>query len=462
MVWPICFNSALDLGNLDSCVAICTLWTQKEEILKDIPKDNFIVAGQLYSIQGINHLIRNTLANPKIRYLVVCGNDLSGSGKALLNIIKTGKADGFVHEIEERFIKIFCNNIILIDLGGENNSIKILNEIKKLAYLPPNRDPIIIEEKRPKFLDWGVESSGFIVRAPTISEAWLNILDLILKVGEEKQCEYPGKQKEIANLVSVIEGDNQPIESWLGFSKEDVEKYCQSLLSKEKPEGVAYTYGERLFAYSFTNSNEKREAVNQIDKIIEYIKITPHTRRATASTWSVEIDSKSDHPPCLTQISVLVKYGKIYLTAIIRSNDMFGAWPLNAFGLLALQQKIAIETGYKIGHLTIISISAHIYENKWGESEKILRAYHKKTIPFTIDPLGYFIINVKDKIEIQHYTTKDQKTQYFFVGDNAEEMIKHIIAANIISKLSHAAYLSRELHKAEVALKNNTKYIQDA
>lgn len=60
------------------------------------------------------------------------------------------------------------------------------------------------------------------MRAPTIALAWLDILDLILKYGEEKQTEYPVKQKEIANLVSIIEGKDQSLSSWFNFSEEDL------------------------------------------------------------------------------------------------------------------------------------------------------------------------------------------------------------------------------------------------
>ncbi|MCZ0902443.1 thymidylate synthase, partial [Microcoleus sp. HI-ES] len=58
-------------------------------------------------------------------------------------------------------------------------------------------------------------------------------------------------------------------------------------------------------------------------------------------------DGSSDHQhsgsPCLNHIWVRVVDGEISLTATLRSNDMFAAWPANAMGLRALQQHIRDE-----------------------------------------------------------------------------------------------------------------------
>ena len=85
MNWPICFRERLRIGNLESNVGIVTLWTPVERILKDIPDGTYAIAGQLYTKRGVNFIFRNILANPRIRYLIVCGADRAGSGEALLN-----------------------------------------------------------------------------------------------------------------------------------------------------------------------------------------------------------------------------------------------------------------------------------------------------------------------------------------------------------------------------------------
>ena len=95
--WPVYFKDRLLVGDFDSCVGVATLWMPKENVADVL--DNalakrsgklYSVCGQLYTKRGINPLLRNILANPKIRHLVICGPDRQGSGEALLKFLIMG------------------------------------------------------------------------------------------------------------------------------------------------------------------------------------------------------------------------------------------------------------------------------------------------------------------------------------------------------------------------------------
>jgi len=74
---------------------------------------------------------------------------------------------------------------------------------------------------------------------------------------------------------------------------------------------------------------------------------------------------------------------------------------------------------------------------------------------FIRDPLGDFIIwVVDDKIVCKHEKLN-------VVGASAKEIVDTVLANNLVSKLDHAAYLGRELKKAEIALKLRKNYVQD-
>ena len=78
------------------------------------------------------------------------------------------------------------------------------------------------------------------------------------------------------------------------------------------------------------------------------------------------------------------------------------------------------------------------------------------------DPKGYFIIKVfknEKKIGIRHYTYKNEPTIEFH-GKKASHLYEKIIKRKLVSKLDHAAYIGKELMKAEYALKNNKRYVQ--
>lgn len=80
------------------------------------------------------------------------------------------------------------------------------------------------------------------------------------------------------------------------------------------------------------------------------------------------------------------------------------------------------------------------------------------------DPSGYFTIQVshdRHEIVVEHHDNSG-KILRMLAGKNAEDLYHHIInRMSLISRLDHAAYLGRELGKAETALFNNADYEQE-
>ncbi len=136
---------------------------------------------------------------------------------------------------------------------------------------------------------------------------------------------------------------------------------------------------------------------------------------------------------------------------------MYRAWPQNAYGLLKIQKEIAQALSLKIGKLVIVSCSAHIYERDFLEAQKMIEKYKSK-LECQIDPRGNFVIEINNKIHIKHIDANGNFLQEF-EGKNAQEIRDQI--SSFITDSAHAIYLGTELHKAELALKNNSKYIQD-
>ena len=141
---------------------------------------------------------------------------------------------------------------------------------------------------------------------------------------------------------------------------------------------------------------------------------------------------------------------------------MFLAWPENAFGILALQDLIVKEVNDKNQELNLrkgpiitISSSAHIYERNWEEAKKIVKGDSRLQCAW--DPRGNFVIDVSDGL-IKVYNTADP-ANLKWSGKASREIIDQMIF--YVSQVPHAAYLGRELMKAEIALKDGSKYVQD-
>jgi dihydropteroate synthase-like protein len=111
-------------------------------------------------------------------------------------------------------------------------------------------------------------------------------------------------------------------------------------------------------------------------------------------------------------------------------------------------------------------------EKRWSEEtynediEKNLpiltNGKNKKYIP---DKAGWFKILIdrkNKKIVAIHYPINNNQPDNLVKADNAIDIYKIIIENNLINRIDHAAYLGKELMKAELALKINRSYIQDA
>ncbi len=92
-----------------------------------------------------------------------------------------------------------------------------------------------------------------------------------------------------------------------------------------------------------------------------------------------------------------------------------------------------------------------------GEAEIIRPSGEGK---FPHDPKGFFKIFVKDS-EIIAVFHGSGETKTVIKGETAEEVCSEIVKRDLVSELSHAAYLGRELQKAEVAMKTGRGYIQE-
>src|SRR3989339_12037 len=464
--WPIYFADNLILGNQASSIGVATLWTPKEHFAKKLDTKSYKVVGQLYSGTGINPLIRNVLANPTIRTIILCGLDRIHSGDALLNFVKngltpTGKVIGHEDtrvdkEISPEALAKFRKEVAIVDMRGVLKAEEVQKKIDTL-----NQDasawsqPQIFKEDKIETEEYPCEKSGFIYRGQTVAEAWPKVLHAILKFGEIKRSNYTNAtQKELLNMITVIsDEDPQHIDfvDYFTFTKKDFEIYKPQVMTADPMPTVSYTYGMRM---------RNHDHIDQIKTIIKKLKKQPWDRQAMAVLWKVSVDNESAHPPCVNLVQAEVKYHKLQLTAYIRSNDMFRAWPQNTLALRVLQKEIADGIDYPLGLLTIISSSAHIYAENYEDAQEVV-CKHYPSLPCEQDKRGnYIITRGEQKIQVLHQSPQGEKLKTY-AGKTAMVIFNQIISDEGVSVLIHACDLGAELQKAEIALKLGIVYTQD-
>ena len=134
-------------GNPNSSTAICTL--SSIDLLRSLSQPKFLqsvaLVGRLLSEnKGIDSLIQYVNANPKIKTIVLCGNEVWGhkSGHSLLalhkngidknyNIINSASPDPFLN-LTKLEVKKFQNQVRIIDMIGETNQEKIIQTVESV------------------------------------------------------------------------------------------------------------------------------------------------------------------------------------------------------------------------------------------------------------------------------------------------------------------------------------------
>lgn len=469
--WPIYFSDSLIKGNPESEVTIATLWTPAKLIADKIDPKLFSVIGQLYSKEGINFILRNILANPRIRYIIICGTELSGSGKALVDFFAKGvdKENNIIDndfaaihkEIPFEALELVRKNVRCENLIGVTDVEVIKEKIKNYqlagkSFCEPQTFP---EPKNDLAISFPSEETVYPIRGKYVSAVWLEIIKHIWRFGTIRNNFYGGSVREIFNIAAVVTDEDSldpKMFPYMQVSKEEIEKYCQYILNGNKGDEV-YTYGERLWNY---------KGINQVeDVIIPYLKKYPTDRAAVAMMFDLAVDHKASRAPCMCMVQAATLGDKLNLTAYFRSHAVFSGWVLNAFGLRRLQKHIADKLNLKMGTLTVFSNCAHIYDNEWSAAEKIVKEYGAN-FELVLDPRGYFMISLdKKEIIAKHYSPDGKFLEEFrqdgMMPKAAIALYAKLAAANAVSVISHAFDLGVELEKAETAVKNNLEYTQD-
>lgn len=461
------FTERLYLGEGD--VGILTLWTAKEKLIEKLDekaKKRIAIVGQLYTKSGIEYVVRNSFLNPKIRYLIVWGEDLNGCGQLVAGkrLEEIAKHCGLIPKEE---IKKWLRAVEVIDLRGESEDrvIKVIEGLKRMKPWATKAREFKLEEVRCG--ERQSERSVFRVEAKTIGEAWLEILDNILKFGKTvpRVQVYGGEERVILNMTSVInkEDISQPkIWPYLNFNKEDLRKYFRNFFNPKRGE-EPYTYGERLFAYEIDG-----EVVDQVAVMARKLKSFAYNKGALAVLWQAGIDNfgkrKPWRTPCLTLVQGFCLGNKLYITAYFRSNDMFGAWPQNAFALRKLQTELAKIIGKETGDLTIISSTAFIDGNDLSAAQKV--AEGNREMKFEPDPRGYLIVESLPqqlqggKIKCQHYDNGGKLIKEY-EGKTAREVARMLVDDKVISRIDHALDIGEQLGRSEDAVKMGLEFEQD-
>lgn len=479
--WPPYFMGGevpeLRVGNPDACVGVVTLWTPVDNIWPELDHDKITVMGQLKTPgAGIDGIIRTCAANRAIRCLVVCGKEMKEGvgGSALMNLIENGvdqrrniiggpEGVKISNTIPSEEIDKFRENITLIDLRGVVDGAKIQQVINGISYKEPQGEAVLLPLPEVKGEKFPRKVGAELVISPTIAEAYVRILEKVLRYGPSVMTNYGQEAEDVLNIITVVDKEIEDETSWqiLPFTRSQIEDYIQkNFLTKELPKGEWYNYGERIFAFG-------PKKINQFEIIVAKLLKDPNDRGAIAILYDPDRDNRALRNPCLYAFQASIEQDKLFLTGVFRSDDMANAWPWNAFGLRRIQKLILkrVETKYKdltMGSLITITTRAHIYQSARETAEYLVRE-HKEKAREDWDQKGNFLLSIEKGEMVARLVPPDGSGRILqeFRGKSAHQLAQLIARADAISQISHALDLGIHLGWAEMALKKGWSFIQE-
>jgi len=192
-----------------------------------------------------------------------------------------------------------------------------------------------------------------IIKGSNPCDAWLDAVKLILEEGDSIEDEGV-ILKELLNLLVVIEDPRAEVPE------------IRSLVDKK--------YFEEVFGATL------KKGINQLDWVTEKLKKNQNSKSATIGFLLPEKDIKAKIP-CMNLLDFKIRNGYLITTVVFRSHD-YGRKALpNLYAVGKLMEKVAVEVGAKVGRLTCLSISAHIYPEEVAK----LKGEVKKALPTALE-----------------------------------------------------------------------------
>ncbi|MEV6416782.1 thymidylate synthase [Kribbella sp. NPDC051718] len=122
-----------------------------------------------------------------------------------------------------------------------------------------------------------------------------------------------------------------------------------------------------MYTVSYGKLFREHAGVDQLQWLVRRLKLRPEAKSATIGFHTPGDEVLS----CISLVDCKLRDGRLHLTAVFRSQNIFASQPGNACALRRIQTLIADELGVLPGALTLHVMSAHIYEGDWDAAYSV-------------------------------------------------------------------------------------------
>ena len=413
-------------------VVVVGRWSSKERVRKAWPDAS--VVGPLRTLRGIDLLVRNLLANPQIRVIIVDGPDLRPDVTASLREVFSVGRDPITDEetnidrlptflAESLFtteaplykpvpgdplfeaVCLMLRGVKLLTveewdtsgMGAEGNLAAHVEDRDRAggaSFLKPPKPPTL------DVLPHG--DPGHRVVGDTLAEVWPRALEQAMRFGRKAPTQY-GETREVLALTSVVRNPTATLDEFmarltrdidtgepvtlhdphpvLGFTYQDVETYYRQLVGLDPKGERDYSYGSRMRGKGAKIPSHMPpgyvigSVTDQIAAVEKLLAEKPDTRAAFLTPWRPDEDSgKESGRPCLDGVRFRAVDGALHMFVTFRSHDLYAGHPQNLAALCLWLIEEAKTLDMPVGTLTCTSWSAHVYARDYVAALDVVKA----------------------------------------------------------------------------------------
>lgn len=280
--------------------------------------------------------------------------------------------------------------------------------------------------------------TSFPLFSSGVGDAWLQLLNLVLRIGLERRTAGGARIAEALNVVVTIEPAAAEAE-WPAFFEPGAEDFEQYYRRFEAQPGHSAAALEALCA-------QLREAgVAGLDPAGPGGEGTHEPRPV----------------PGLLSTTFNVVDEKLFASFMLRGLDVHADWPLQATALVRLQRRVAERLGCAAGTSVFVVQSARLHDRDWNHSEDLLAEHFKRPLPLQVDPAGIFLFG-NDGGKARAMLLDHDAGTIFWEGafDNPEDLSWYIVDVMPWLLPQHIRYVGQECASLMRAIRERECYVQ--
>jgi hypothetical protein len=280
--------------------------------------------------------------------------------------------------------------------------------------------------------------TSFPIFSNDVGDGWLQLLNLVLRIGAEKQQPDGERLAEALNAVvtiglPVIAEDlevevEKPAEfpPFLGFDREEFERYYRRF----------------------------EDAADRLKRSLE-------AQPDAASTLDPRELCDPESAPHLVSASFDTVDGELFGSFVLRRTDVYRDWPLEAMALMRVQRELAESAGLAPGAATFVVHSAILHARDWKRTQEVLDEFFKRPLPLQVDHSGIFLFGNDGGQARAMLLDHDAGTIFWEDAfANPEDLSWYIVDAMPWLLPQHIRYVGQECASLLRAMRENECYLQ--